>query len=283
MVSRESPFLPSHARGTTPRTNRIRSTTGRGREDGVRQHLLGARAGHRRHRSCAHHERSLQLAVRRHRGGCALAHRVRPHRHRGRHHQRHVHPRGRHRRRCPGHWAYTLHRRQRGHFRVPRDLGHFGGAHQCDGGVGGVRHVGSEEREKPHRRGNSHVRAGRAHLRGRLLQLPDRRIGHAPRHRRAAGVAREAVVPHRRHSSADMHDRARVFVGGSGVRRRRRPGRRRHPAVHQRHPVQLLLAAHARVRRGHRRHGLRLRPHGEKRARGAARGQARVARQRQAG
>ena len=147
------------------------------------------------------------------------------HRHRGRHHQRHVHPRGRHRGRCPGHWAYTLHRRQRGHFRVPRDLGHFGGAHQCDGGVSGVRHVGSEEREKPHRRGNSHVRAGRAHLRRRLLQLPDRRIGHAPRHRRAEGVAREAVVPHRRHSSADMHDRARVFVGGSGVRRRRRPGR----------------------------------------------------------
>ena len=150
MVSRESPFLPSHARGTTPRTNRIRSTTGRGREDGVRQHLLGARAGHRGHRARAHHEGSLQLAVRRHRGGSAAC--------------------------SPGstpsaRWTPSSAatfipaggteddalatglipalRRQRGHLRVPGDPGHSGGAHQLHGRVGGVRQMGGEECEEP--------------------------------------------------------------------------------------------------------------------------------------
>lgn len=54
---------------------------------------------------------------------------------------------------------------------------------------------------------------GRSHLRGRLLQLPDRGLGHAPGHRPAEGLPRQAGLPHRRHGGPGLHHRAGVQLG----------------------------------------------------------------------
>ena len=76
-------------------------------------------------------------------------------------------------------------------------------------------------------------------------------------------------MDHRLHRGAYLHHRAGVFVGRG---RRRLPGRRRFHHVRPVHPVQLLCAAHHRVRLLHVRYQEGLRPHARCRGRGAEAG-----------
>ena len=83
-----------------------------------------------------------------------------------------------------------------------------------------LRPLGRDPHQDPRRRHVRHISARRAHLRRRLLQLPDRRLGHAARHRPAQGLPRQARLSYRRHGRARVHDRADLLLGGRRVRRR---------------------------------------------------------------
>ena len=114
-----------------------------GEADGVRQHLLGARARHRRNRACAHHEGSLQLAVHRHPGRRPLAHRVStPSAPWTPSSAATFVPTGGTEEDAITTGLIPVAGRQRGHLRLPGDAGHLGCAHQRHGCFGRVRHAG---------------------------------------------------------------------------------------------------------------------------------------------
>ena len=244
-----------------------------GEGNGIRRNVLGARPAYSGHRSCPHHEGDVHVSTRRHRGrrrlACGVRSRQYPYLHhfRYRDHSR----RGRGERRLR-----QRHRRsgECGNLPVPDHARHHGRADQQRRRLCRVRLVGREARQEPHRRPARHLRAGRLALCGRLLQLPDARRGHASRDRRRARLPREAFIHHRCDRSSDLHDRADFLVGRRCVRHGSRPRQRHHghPAVHPGHSLQLLFAAHHRLRHRPFGHGLRLRSHGEERARSASHG-----------
>ena len=150
-------------------------------DHGVCWNLLGTRTAHRRHRLGAHHQRDLYVAFRRHRRRCAAACGLRPDQHHQLHHRRRDwRGRGRHGGRLP-----QRHKRpvERGHFRLPRDARHHGRARQQGGWIGGFRCLGGQAHQDARRRAARHLRARRAHLHRRLLQLPHGWRGHASRDR----------------------------------------------------------------------------------------------------
>ena len=51
---------------------------------------------------------------------------------------------------------------------------------------------------------------------GRLLQLPDRGLRHAPGYRQVQGFPRQAGLPHRRHGGPGLHHCADLVLGGGG-------------------------------------------------------------------
>ena len=216
------------------------------------RNLLGSRPPDRRHRPGPDHQGDLLVPVRRHPGRRAVRRRLQPRRRAGHHDQRRLHRR--HRRRL-----------ERRHLHVPGAAGHHGRAHQRRRRLRRLRPLGRQARPHPHRRPARHLPAGRADLHRRLLQLPDRRLGHAPGHRQPQDLPREAGLHHRRHRRPDLHDRPRLVLGRRRLGHRAGPELRhlRHPAVHPGHPLQLLLPADHRVRHRHLRDGLRLRPHGQ--------------------
>ena len=57
---------------------------------------------------------------------------------------------------------------------------------------------------------------GGADFCGRLLQLPDRRLRHAPGYRQVQGFPRQAGLPHRRHGGPGLHHCADLVLGGGG-------------------------------------------------------------------
>ena len=76
-----------------------------------------------------------------------------------------------------------------------------------------VRPLGLHPHPHPGRRTVRHPAAGHPHLCGRLFQLSDRRLRHAPGHGPAEGLPRKAGLPHRRHRRPHLHHRAGVQLG----------------------------------------------------------------------
>ena len=158
-------------------------------------------------------------------------------------------------------------RRQRGVVALPCVIGCARGGHRGRRRIARLCRVGVHAHQEREDGAGADRRAGHHHLRGRLLQLPHRGRGHAARHRPLQHQPREAGVDHRLHRGAHLHHRARVVVGRG---RGRLSGRGRLHDVRAVHPLQLLRAAHHRVRLLHVRDQARLRPHARCRGRSAA-------------
>ena len=112
------------------------------------------------------------------------------------------------RRRRHGRQAVRL--QQRGHSGLSGHAGHPGGPDEQGGRQRGLWPLGVHPH--PHPRGGAvhDPCSGCAHLCGRLLQLPDRRLRHAACDRPAEGLPRKAGLPHRRHGGPGLHHRAGV-------------------------------------------------------------------------
>ena len=218
---------------------------------GVQHHLLAAAAGDR-HRAGVEHQGGVHLPAGGHCVRCAALRQ----RQSGACHQ---HPVLQRRRR---HGGQALGQQQRGHPDLSGDAGHSGGPDEQGRRLCRLWPLGLHPHPLPGRCAVCHPAAGCDDLRGRLLQLPDRGLRHAPRHRPAEGVPRKAGLPHRRHRCAGVHHCAGVQLGGCRYfqrARRLRYQRLYHVPAH--HPLQLLRPAHAGDDPVPHLHRYRLRPH----------------------
>ena len=141
--------------------------TGKEKHHAIRRNLLGARAPHHRHHAGADHQGGVLVSLYRRRDRRALRLRLCPRRHDRHDRQRRYHRRD---------------RRQRGHLSLPCPARHHRGACQLSGRQRGLWPLGGKEHPHPRGRAACDVHPRHPHFHRRLLQLPDRGLGHASGH-----------------------------------------------------------------------------------------------------
>ena len=186
---------------------------------GVQHHLFAAAAGDC-HCAGAEHQGGVHLSAGGHRIRCTAV----CQRQSGAGHQ---HPVLQRRRR---HGGQVVGQQQCGHSDLSGDAGHSGGPDEQGRRLGSFRPLGLHPHPLPGRCAVFHPAAGCDDLCGRLLQLPDRGLCHAPRHRPAEGVPRKAGLPDRCHRSTRVHHCAGVQLGSCG--HFQRAGRLRHQRLY---------------------------------------------------